>query len=166
MTERMKKAVERIQMLVTSEVPQEEALRRVIEVIHSAREVYDWVGIYVFNEKEGILELFPFYIGRPTPHTRIPLDQGICGAAVRENQTIVVDDVNQDPRYLACSIHTRSEIVVPIRTPDGRVVAEIDIDSDTLAAFTEEDREFLEAVARVLGAAWERWEEKAGDAGV
>ena len=74
------------------------------------------------------------YLGKPSPHTRIPLNRGICGAAASQKATIIVDDVNADPRYLACSIETKSEIVVPIMR-DGRVFGEIDIDSDRPAAF-------------------------------
>ena len=89
------------------------------------------------------------YLGKPSPHTRIPLNRGICGAAASEKATIIVDDVNNDPRYLACSIETRSEIVVPIMRGD-KVLGEIDVDSDGVAAFGEEDRELLEAVAKAL----------------
>ena len=71
-----------------------------------------------------------------TPHTRIPLNQGICGAAASSGQTVVVDDVSTDPRYLACSLETKSEIVVPIFV-DGKVVGELDIDSHFPAAFTQ-----------------------------
>jgi GAF domain-containing protein len=95
------------------------------------------------------LVLGPF-AGEPTPHVRIPLDQGICGAAAASRATIVVEDVNADPRYLSCSIKTRSEIVVPIFV-DGKVVGEIDIDSHAPAAFTDDDRDFLEKVARIVG---------------
>ena len=72
---------------------------------------YNWVGIYLLDGNE--LVLGPF-VGKPSPHTRIPLGRGICGAAATEKATIIVDDVNADPRYLACSIETKSEIVVPI----------------------------------------------------
>ena len=104
---------------------------------------YTWVGIYLMEGDE--LVLGP-YRGKPSPHTRIPLGRGICGAAATEKQTIIVDDVNADPRYLACSIETKSEIVVPIM--DGnRVLGEIDIDSDRPAAFGDDDRALLERVA-------------------
>ena len=107
---------------------------------------YTWVGIYVMEGDE--LVLGP-YRGKPSPHTRIPLGRGICGAAATEKQTIIVDDVNADPRYLACSVETKSEIVVPIM--DGsRVLGEIDIDSDRPAAFGADDRELLEQVAAWL----------------
>ena len=92
---------------------------------------YTWVGIYLLDGDE--LVLGPF-LGKPSPHTRIPLGRGICGAAAAEKATIIVDDVNADPRYLACSIETQSEIVVPIMS-GGEVLGEIDIDSDQPAAF-------------------------------
>jgi L-methionine (R)-S-oxide reductase len=107
---------------------------------------YTWVGIYLLDGDE--LVLGPC-LGKPSPHTRIPLGRGICGAAATEKATIIVDDVNADPRYLACSIETRSEIVVPIIDGDA-VLGEIDIDSDQPAAFGERDRELLEAVAMLL----------------
>jgi GAF domain-containing protein len=96
------------------------------------------------------LVLGPF-VGDPTPHTRIPVDQGICGAAVATGETVIVDDVNSDPRYLSCSIKTKSEIVVPIYVR-GKIIGEIDIDSHQAAAFTGEDRWFLEEIASLVGA--------------
>ena len=95
------------------------------------------------------LVLGPF-IGDPTPHVRIPVTQGICGAAISLGRTVIVDDVNADPRYLSCSIKTKSEIVVPIYVRE-RIVGEIDIDSHTSAAFTDIDRVFLEQVAGIVG---------------
>jgi len=86
---------------------------------------------------------------QPTQHVRIPVGQGICGAAVTSGRTEVVDDVSTDPRYLSCFAWTRSEIVVPI-TFRGEIVGEIDVDSDDPAAFDEEDVAFLEHVARMI----------------
>ena len=123
----------------------EAAMTRAVELL-KAMPRYQWVGIYLLEGDE--LVLGPFR-GKPSPHTRIPLGRGICGAAATEKATIVVDDVNSDPRYLACSIDTQSEIVVPIVRGD-RVLGEIDIDSDTRAAFGREDRELLERVAALL----------------
>jgi L-methionine (R)-S-oxide reductase len=114
-----------------------------------AREVrtYDWVGIYLLVGNE--LVLGPF-VGAPSPHTRIPLGRGICGAAATEAKTIIVDDVNSDARYLECSLETQSEIVVPI-IHRGVVLGEIDIDSHERAAFGPTDRDLLEEVASQLG---------------
>jgi L-methionine (R)-S-oxide reductase len=112
---------------------------------------YNWAGFYMLDPDDPqMLRLGPFH-GAATPHVQIPVSQGICGAAVAQEQTVLVDDVASDPRYLACSIETRSEIVVPIRVR-GKVVGEIDIDSHTQAAFEAVDRNFLEACADVIGA--------------
>jgi GAF domain-containing protein len=116
---------------------------------------YNWVGFYMLDPADaGMLELGAF-VGAPTQHTRIPVSRGICGAAVAQGLTIVVDDVQADPRYLACSLETRSEIVVPIRAA-GKIVGEIDIDSHADAAFGPQDRDFLESCAEIVGAFIER----------
>jgi L-methionine (R)-S-oxide reductase len=107
---------------------------------------YDWVGVYLLEGNELVLGPFS---GSPSPHTRIPLGRGICGAAAAGKATIVVDDVHADPRYLACSPDTRSEIVAPIMR-GNEVLGEIDVDSDRPAAFGEADRRLLEAVAARL----------------
>ena len=122
------------------------ALRRAVATLKASVPHYSWVGIYLLHGNE--LVLGP-YEGKPSPHTHIPLGRGICGAAAAEKATIIVDDVNDDPRYLACSVETRSEIVVPIIKGDD-VLGEIDIDSDRLAAFDGRDRYLLEAVAGLL----------------
>jgi len=88
--------------------------------------------------------------GAMTPHTRIPLNQGICGAAASSGQTVVVDDVSKDPRYLACSLETRSEIVVPVFV-HGMVVGELDIDSHFPAAFTPEHQTLVQHCAMLVG---------------
>jgi GAF domain-containing protein len=129
------------------------AMRETVTLLKARLPHYTWAGIYLLEGDE--LVLGP-YLGKPSPHTRIPLGRGICGAAATERATIVVDDVNSDPRYLACSIETRSEIVVPIIAAEGsgedsgRVLGELDIDSDQPAAFGPADRELLEAVAAAL----------------
>jgi L-methionine (R)-S-oxide reductase len=122
------------------------AMERAVAVLKQEIPYYSWVGIYLVDG--GELVLGPF-LGKPSPHTRIPLGRGICGAAVTEKRTIVVDDVNADSRYLACSIETKSEIVAPI-LQGARVLGEIDIDSDRPAAFGPADRNLLEAVAALL----------------
>lgn len=111
---------------------------------------YNWVGFYMLDPQDGsMLVLGPFH-GAPTQHVRIPVSQGICGAAVAQGETVVVDDVASDPRYLSCSIETRSEIVSPIRV-NSKVVGEIDVDSHSLSAFQPADREFLEQCAAIVG---------------
>jgi len=125
----------------------DDVLRAVVELLHDRFDHYSWVGIYLVEGDE--LVLGPWKGPQETDHVRIPVGQGICGAAAATGETEIVDDVNADPRYLACFPSTRSEIVVPIPF-EGRVVGEIDIDSDEPAAFTDADREFLERVAALI----------------
>jgi len=138
--------LEQIETAISAERDGTAAMDAAVGLLKDGVPDYTWVGIYLMDGPE--LVLGP-YRGKPSPHTRIPLGNGICGAAATEKRTIIVDDVNADPRYLACSIETKSEIVVPIM--DGsRVLGEIDIDSDRPAAFGSGDRELLERVAALL----------------
>jgi L-methionine (R)-S-oxide reductase len=121
-----------------------------IRLIATRLPSYNWVGFYMLDPNDAnVLVLGPFH-GAPTDHVRIPVTEGICGAAVAQGKTVIVDDVSADPRYLSCSIETKSEIVVPIRVRD-KVVGEIDIDSHDLSAFGPDDRTFLEECARLIG---------------
>jgi L-methionine (R)-S-oxide reductase len=151
-TEIQRTVLASVEDAVASERDDARAMERVVAILKSEMPSYSWVGIYLLEGDE--LVLGPF-LGKPSPHTRIPLARGICGAAATEKQTIIVDDVNADPRYLACSLETRSEIVVPIMS-GSHVLGEIDIDSDRPAAFDAEDKTLLEAVAALLATKLER----------
>lgn len=144
--EAQKEIVDQIQNLVVSDKPKDLVLNETARLLKEHFPKYNWVGFYLMDGEE--LALGP-YVGKPSPHTRINLDSGICGAAVREEQTIIVPNVKADPRYLTCSLETKSEIVVPIRKGE-KVVGEIDIDSDELDAFDEQDKMFLEEVSGIL----------------
>lgn len=119
----------------------------VCRILNETVPTYNWVGIYLVEGADLVLAAWRG--PAPTEHVRIPLGQGICGAAAASGETIVVDDVNADPRYLACFLNTRAEIVVPIRD-ERAVYGEIDIDSDHRGAFGPADRVFLEGVAARL----------------
>ena len=110
---------------------------------------FDWVGIYLREGEELVLTAWDG--PEATQHMRIPVGQGICGLAARTGETVVVDDVNADDRYLACFPQTRAEIVVPLLLGQ-EVIGEIDIDSDTRAAFTQADRDLIKEAASVLTA--------------
>ena len=140
------RVLERVRRAIGDERDPERALEQAVGALKDGMPDYTWVGVYLLVSNE--LVLGP-YRGKPSPHTHIPLGRGICGAAAAEKTTIVVDDVNADPRYLACSVDTRSEVVVPIMR-DGEVLGEIDVDSDRPAAFGDADRAMLEEVARLL----------------
>jgi L-methionine (R)-S-oxide reductase len=127
----------------------------IVEVIQNRLPSYNWTGFYMLDPDDPETLVLGPYRGAPTEHVRIPVSQGICGAAVAQNDTVIVDDVSSDPRYLACSLEARSEIVVPVRA-NGIVVGEIDIDSHDLGAFSPADREFLEECAMIVGGFVER----------
>ena len=139
-----------IEQLAATEEDSDAIVRGAVEAIHDRLDTYSWVGIYFVEDEE--LVLGPWKGPSATDHVRIPIGQGVCGAAAASGVTEVVGDVNADPRYLACFPSTRSEIVVPVLY-EGTVVAEIDVDSDAPAAFGEADRVFLERVATAISAA-------------
>ena len=139
--------LEAIERIVAEETEADEVLRRTVDLLAEDFPHYSWVGIYLVEGDD--LVLGPWKGPHATEHVRIPIGEGICGAAAASGVTEIVDDVNADERYLSCFPSTRSEIVVPIAF-EGRVVGEIDIDSDAPAAFGEADREFLERVAQLV----------------
>ncbi len=121
-----------------------------VSIIAERLPYYNWVGFYMLDQDdENVLVLGPFR-GAPTEHVRIPVSEGICGAAIAQGETVIVADVSADPRYLACSIETKSEIVAPIRS-HGKIVGEIDSDSHILNAFGLDDRSFVEECAALIG---------------
>ena len=123
-----------------------------VKLLNSAVPSYSWVGIYAVDGSDLVLDSWSGPAA--TEHTRIPIGKGVCGFAAKAGRTEIVSDVSKDPRYLQCFLSTKSEIVVPI-SKGGRVVGEIDIDSEQLDAFSSLDREFLEAVARKAGSVWD-----------
>jgi len=137
--------------LADSSPTAKELMRAMVKVLHDNMLKYNWVGFYLLEPgaQPPMLVLGAFE-GAMTPHTRIPLNQGICGAAASSGQTVVVDDVAKDPRYLACSLETKSEIVVPVFA-HGKVVGELDIDSHFPAAFTSEHQDFVQHCAMLVG---------------
>jgi GAF domain-containing protein len=116
--------------------------------LHHAFEHYDWTGFYrVVGERQ--LMVGPYQGTHGCLH--IDFDRGVCGAAARTKETQLVPDVEAFPDHIACSSSTRSEIVVPVLTPDGQLIAVLDVDSDALAAFDKTDQTHLEALCTDLG---------------
>jgi GAF domain-containing protein len=137
--------------LAASTASADDLMKDMVKVLHDRMLKYNWVGFYMLEPgtQPPVLVLGAFE-GSMTPHTRIPLNQGICGAAASTGQTVVVDDVHADSRYLACSLETKSEIVVPVFA-HGNVVGELDIDSHFPAAFVAEDQNFVKHCAALVG---------------
>jgi len=145
-SDNLRQLVDTIRTAIADKQTETDILRTAAQLIDGFSEGYNWTGFYLM--RGDVLEVGP-YIGPETPHARIELNQGICGAAASEKRSIVVDDTNADPRFLACAATTRSELVVPLM--DGDVcLGEIDIDSNQPGFFKPEDREMLEAIARVI----------------
>lgn len=145
--EMVKREIDEIAKTSTSS---QELMERICTKLNQRMLKYNWVGFYLIDSRNpDFLVLGPF-VGAMTPHTRIPLNQGICGAAASQGATVVVDDVSKDARYLACSVETKSEIVVPVFV-GNRVAGELDIDSHFLSAFGDDDRRLTEYCARVTG---------------
>jgi GAF domain-containing protein len=126
-------------------------LRSAVQSLRDFSPKFDWVGIYIL--KGDTLELGP-YIGEATEHTRIAVGVGVCGTAVARNADMNVPDVSASDNYLACSVATKSELVVLIRDRAGAIVGQIDIDSHTRDAFGPDEEARVKAVADELGAAW------------
>jgi L-methionine (R)-S-oxide reductase len=126
-------------------------MEKMVRLLHDRMLKYNWVGFYMLEAgaQPPVLVLGAFE-GAMTPHIRIPLNQGICGAAASSGRTVVVDDVSKDPRYLACSLETKSEIVVPVFV-HGKIAGELDIDSHFPAAFTPEHQDLVQYCAQLVG---------------
>jgi L-methionine (R)-S-oxide reductase len=145
-SDKRRQLVDTIRAAIADKQTETDVLIAAARLIDDFSEGYNWTGFYL--KRGDVLEVGP-YIGPETPHKKIKLRYGICGAAATEKRSIIVNDTNADPRFLACASTTQSEVVVPLM--DGDVCwGGIDIDSDQLGFFKSEDREMLEAIAKVI----------------
>lgn len=134
----------KITSIVSQNVPIDQRLLEICQLLEKEVEHYNWVGFYFKNGDKNELKLGP-YVGAPTDHTIIPFGKGICGQVAVSNQNFVVPDVSAQDNYIACSITVKAEIVVPIFVY-GENVGQIDIDSNVINPFSEEDERFLEFI--------------------
>lgn len=133
----------------TSTKNRDEKLYQICRLLSDEVEIFDWVGFYLVDPNaDRELVLGPF-VGEPTDHTRIPFGKGICGQAAETNKTFVVQDVTEEDNYLACSVHVKAEIVVPVRK-NGKFVAELDIDSHSRNSITNDHRRTLEEICNLV----------------
>jgi L-methionine (R)-S-oxide reductase len=146
MEPRRQELIKNVQSAATGADSETVLLKRVVELVDAFSDGFNWTGFYMIQDDH--LVVGP-YIGPETEHVKIELNRGICGAAASRKATVTVDDVQSDPRFIACSISTRSEIVVPLMDGDT-VIGEIDIDSNQLAFFTDQDKLMLEEIASLV----------------
>ena len=137
--------VSQIASLIEGEDDQIAMMSNVAAAIHQEMKFW-WTGFYRVVGEE--LLLGPFQ--GPVACMHIPFGRGVCGTAWQRQQTVVVPDVDQFPGHIACSSQSRSEIVVPVFSPDGKVTAVLDIDSENLAAFDDVDRQYLEQICQMI----------------
>lgn len=119
----------------------DQRLTAICELLKTSNDYYTWVGFYFAVPEKRELHLKAF-AGIPTDHTVIPFGKGICGQVAESNQNFVVPDVAAQDNYIACSIHVKAEIVVPL-FKDGVNIGQIDIDSNTPDPFSPKDEQFL-----------------------
>lgn len=135
--------------IIYGNLERNEKLQALCNLLDKEVDVFDWTGFYLASDdEENMLVLGP-YVGEETDHTKIPFGEGICGQAAKTLKTFVVQDVSKESNYLACSIHVKSEIVVPVMKGD-KFVGELDIDSHTKNAIKPELRELCEKICKEL----------------
>jgi L-methionine (R)-S-oxide reductase len=130
----------------------DQLLEEAVRILHESNRQFHWTGIYELFP-DDVLRLGPF-LGAATDHVFISVGRGVCGSAVAEKRNKNIPDVTKEPNYLACSSSTKSELVVLIQK-DGKIFAQIDIDSHDLDAFDERTVEAVQKVADWLANAYE-----------
>ncbi|MBC7080903.1 MAG: GAF domain-containing protein [Thermoplasmatales archaeon] len=141
-----KELIEKIKEIASMQLDKNSKLKRICDLMKEKIHYYNWVGFYFARDEE--LVLGPF-CGSDTEHKIIPFGKGICGQVAKSKNTLIVQDVSKEKNYLACSREVKAEIVVPI-IKDGKFLGEIDIDSHYISSFTDEDKEFLEEVCKIV----------------
>lgn len=131
-------------IITETESLRDEKLKKICHLLRDNIDYYDWVGFYFANGDKPELILGPF-AGEPTDHTVIPFGKGICGQVAVSNETFLVPDVQAQDNYISCSMNVKSEIVVPLFV-NNKNIGQIDIDSNLIDAFGDDDEEFLKYV--------------------
>ena len=155
MTPTQKELLQELHAIARNAASGQSVMEQVAKRLHEKMTRYNWVGFYVIDPADpGYLIVGP-YVGSFTPNARIPLDTGLCGAAAISGQTVVVQDVSKDPRYLAGSSMVKSEIVVPFFAK-RKLAGELDIESYFADSFPKSEQEFVQACATMVADYMER----------
>ena len=147
--DRQQEFLAEFELIARSAASPQALMQHVSDRLHAELARYNWVGFYLVDPADSKFLVLGPYSGTFTPHVRIPLNQGLCGAAASTGKTIIVNDVTRDPRYLSGSEHTKSEIIAPL-SARGRVVGEIDINSYFMNTWDAKEQKFVEAVAALV----------------
>lgn len=134
--------------IIDSEQTVERMMKKLVILLHSDVPHYDWVGFYLADDANQQLLLGPFQ-GAETDHKKIPYGTGICGQVAVNHHTMNVEDVQNADNYLACSLETKSELVVPIIF-EGRFLGQLDIDSHKESAFNIRDERLIQSICKRL----------------
>ena len=143
---RYQEVLVKITAMLDTETDEIAKMASVSAVLAGEFDYFYWTGFYrlVGGELSGELVVGP-YQGTPAC-LRIALDRGVCGAAVKQGVSLVVDDVHDFPGHIACDARSRSEVVVPVRNTSGVIIGVLDVDSEQIGAFCEIDRQGLERI--------------------
>ena len=133
--------------LTEGETDEVALMATVVCELHHADDRFDWTGFYRVTEP-NLLKIGPYQGGHGC--LQIPFSRGVCGAAARTGEVQLVDDVDAFEGHIACATSTRSEIVLPVRDGQGRLLGVLDIDSDQPAAFDARDAEGLEHILKMV----------------
>jgi GAF domain-containing protein len=137
-----------IVQLIEQESQVGQALQKLTELLVQQVDRIQWAGFYFMDTRQQQLHLGP-YTGPATEHTVIPYGKGICGQVATSGQPLRVDDVSAQDNYIACSLSTQSEIVVPLYQQE-QLIGQIDLDSDHPQAFSAADEQFLTDLLAIL----------------
>ncbi len=140
--------IKKIKSILSNKDDWEKKLFKICGLIKNSLKKYDWVGFYFSDLINKKLNLVAFS-GKKTEHKQIPFGKGVCGQVALSNKTLLIPNVNEEKNYISCDINVKSEIVVPIII-DGTNIGQIDVDSNKLNAFSNEDKIFLEAVCNLI----------------
>ena len=149
MTPEHKKVLQEFEGFAAKAATAKALMEFIAKRLHEKKTHYNWVGFYLVDPADAAYLLVGPFVGSFTPHARIPLNTGLCGAAASTGQVIVIQDVTKDPRYLAGSALVKSEIVVPIFVKK-KLAAELDIESYFANTFVKAEQDFVEACAGVV----------------
>ena len=149
MTDLHKEILQELQNFSKTAPTAESLMQHIYQRLHEKLTRYNWVGFYLVDPADPNVLLIGPFVGSFSPNARIPLNTGLCGAAARSGETVVVHDVSKDPRYLAGSPLVKCEIVVPILVR-GKLIGEFDIESYFTSTFTPPEQEFVEACTALV----------------